>query len=291
MIIRQLESRDRPHLFAFWKEMAQQVPYFFPVTEAAWWQALTEEQHGLMGLHLLPGANWGWVAEEGEKILGFAHVGRPNVDLGSRGEVRERPTDVWVLRHLYCRPDAPAAGRALLDQALADRAPGERVYAFFHAHGMSCNAHHGKLHEGMPWIHDLLLQTGFTVEHENVYFSLDLTRAGAGLPTLELTETEPGAFQALHEGVPVGTARAEALGALTGGAAADTVYLRWMGVREELRGRGLGKRLLGALISHYGAASFRHMHLDTALSNTVAQALYRRVGFDDRGLTRSYQLD
>lgn len=290
MNIHQLESSDRERLFAFWRAMTETVPYYFPVTEAAWWQALIAEQHGLMGLHLRPETARVWIAEAQGQILGFAQAGQPNVDISGPGGIRENPTDVLILRHLLFRPEFPEAGRALLTQALSARVPGDRVYAFCHAHGMSCSAHHGKLHESMPWIHDLLVAAGFAVEHENLYFSLDLSAADEELPALELAETEPGAFEARYAGTAVGTARVVSLGALTGGASATTVYLRWMGVEAPLRGQGLGKRLLGALVAHFRAQGFLHMHLDTALGNTVAQSLYRRTGFVCRGVTRSYQL-
>ena len=44
---------------------------------------------------------------------------------------------------------------------------------------MSCYARHGKLYEGFGEIHELLLESGFCIEHENVFYSCALKN---GLP-------------------------------------------------------------------------------------------------------------
>ena len=69
----------------------------------------------------------------------------------------------------------PAGSQLLAHVHAAFAGCNERVCAFFHYFGMSCYARHGKLFEGFAPVHRLLLDSGFTVEHENVYYSSALT--------------------------------------------------------------------------------------------------------------------
>ena len=62
-------------------------------------------------------------------------------------------------------------GGALLEEALRALSGNARIYAFFHYFGMSCYARHGKLPERLAHIHALLLERGFSVEQENVFYS------------------------------------------------------------------------------------------------------------------------
>ena len=80
-----------------------------------------------------------------------------------------------VIRNFYFPDEQKEVGIMLLSEtvnALLDNS--DRVYAFFHYFGMFCYARHGKLFEGFGMIHDLLMQNGFAIEHENVYYSSTL---------------------------------------------------------------------------------------------------------------------
>jgi ribosomal protein S18 acetylase RimI-like enzyme len=56
----------------------------------------------------------------------------------------------------------------------------------------------------------------------------------------------------------------------------DEIYLR-----EEYRGRGLGRRVLAFLEDTCRSLGVRSLHLEVERHNTAAQAVYRRVGFVD----------
>jgi ribosomal protein S18 acetylase RimI-like enzyme len=58
-----------------------------------------------------------------------------------------------------------------------------------------------------------------------------------------------------------------------------------MGVLREWRGRGLGRRLIDAALDA-AKGSFEQVDLDVYASNTVALALYRKVGFVEQGRKR-----
>ena len=61
--------------------------------------------------------------------------------------------------------------------------------------------------------------------------------------------------------------------------ARDEWYLAHLGVRPELRGEGIGQRLLDHLLAQGRAAGKAHATLDVAATNPRAQALYLRLGF------------
>jgi ribosomal protein S18 acetylase RimI-like enzyme len=60
-------------------------------------------------------------------------------------------------------------------------------------------------------------------------------------------------------------------------------YLAHLGVAPALRGQGIGRALIEALIRRGVQAGRRRMVLDVATSNPRAQALYARLGFEVTG--------
>ncbi len=72
---------------------------------------------------------------------------------------------------------------------------------------------------------------------------------------------------------------------------ADEAHVTTLGVLPELRGLGLGELLLIALIEHAMEQGAHWMTLEARVSNTVAQALYRKYTFKDAGYRRRYYSD
>jgi GNAT superfamily N-acetyltransferase len=60
---------------------------------------------------------------------------------------------------------------------------------------------------------------------------------------------------------------------------ADEYYLCHVGVREELRGQGIGARFMRNLLQGLDADRHRCATLDVAVTNPRAQLLYERLGF------------
>jgi len=67
----------------------------------------------------------------------------------------------------------------------------------------------------------------------------------------------------------------------------DEYYIAHLGVREELRGRGLGERLTRHLLASASPGRHRVAALDVAVTNPRAEALYVRLGFRVDVLRRS----
>lgn len=82
--------------------------------------------------------------------------------------------------------------------------------------------------------------------------------------------------------------RQRLLGFVAARVGADEVHINNIGVRQEVRRAGLGSLLLRTALlrsSLYGAA---RAVLEVRASNHVAQALYRRHGFDVAGRRKNY---
>jgi [ribosomal protein S18]-alanine N-acetyltransferase len=62
-------------------------------------------------------------------------------------------------------------------------------------------------------------------------------------------------------------------------------------VAPRARRKGLGKRLLGALLSAARETNSSAVFLEVRESNTAACTLYERAGFEQAGLRKSYYLD
>lgn len=62
-------------------------------------------------------------------------------------------------------------------------------------------------------------------------------------------------------------------------------------VDPELRGRGIGKLLLGALLREMAGKGIERAYLEVRPSNTPARALYGSFGFVTAGLRRGYYPD
>ena len=69
----------------------------------------------------------------------------------------------------------------------------------------------------------------------------------------------------------------------------DGLHLLDLAVREELRGRGLGRAVLGILADRAGVRRVP-LHLAVWAANAPARHLYRAVGFEERGVSGGHVL-
>jgi ribosomal-protein-alanine N-acetyltransferase len=68
----------------------------------------------------------------------------------------------------------------------------------------------------------------------------------------------------------------------------DEAYIQTVGVRPDHRGRGLGARLMVALLREARRSGAHSCGLEVRTDNHAARALYARLGFVDLGLRRGY---
>ncbi|HLV66813.1 MAG TPA: GNAT family N-acetyltransferase [Polyangiaceae bacterium] len=88
-----------------------------------------------------------------------------------------------------------------------------------------------------------------------------------------------------------GEATHEVLGFLLAWDVADEVHLLDLVVAPQARRRGLGKRLLGALLEHAATSRARRVLLEVRRGNTPALALYEAAGFEHVGERSGYYAD
>lgn len=69
---------------------------------------------------------------------------------------------------------------------------------------------------------------------------------------------------------------------------ADQAHINNLAVRPELRRRGLGIRMLDAVIAEVEKLGAASLGLEVRRSNVAAQRLYTRAGFREDGVRKSY---
>jgi ribosomal protein S18 acetylase RimI-like enzyme len=276
-------------LHAFWERTGAEIPYFFPTSPERWQCSLLEDRlEGELVFSELRTA----VALRQGNLAGFVQYGRPAFAWNEHGQKYANPP--WgVLRQLYFDPQDEEAGRMLLERALEALDTFERQHAFYHAMGMSCTAYHGKLHESQAHVERLLLEHGFGLEHENIYYLLSLE--GQKPPALEgytlhaqAGEAGETAFILAAGAERAGTARIRWMESLCGEQARQQAYLTWIGIAAPFRSRGTGTIFMELLLQHLHQHGIRRLHTDTASTNQKAQRYYERLGFINKGRTRSY---
>ncbi len=192
-----------------------------------------------------------------------------------------------VIRDLYFDPAYPKDGQQLLDEAMRFFRNKDTRYAFFHYFGMSACARHGKLHESQRHIHDLLLENGFQVEHENVYYAKELTGQDAPDERICIAWQARNAgdcreFSASVDGQAFGWGQVHFL------PQGHIAYLRWIYIDEKRQHQGLGTATMKTLCAELYRMGITRFDTDTARNNTAAQGYYEKTGFTNKGITRSY---
>jgi ribosomal-protein-alanine N-acetyltransferase len=71
----------------------------------------------------------------------------------------------------------------------------------------------------------------------------------------------------------------------------DEAHIVAIGVRNEFRGFGIGELMLIAAIEQATQMEARVVTLEVRVSNFVAQNLYKKFGFSERGIRKSYYTD
>lgn len=71
----------------------------------------------------------------------------------------------------------------------------------------------------------------------------------------------------------------------------EDAHITTLAVAPDLRGKRLGVRLMLALVDVALDNGARHLTLEVRASNTKAQGLYRRFGFDPVGRRKNYYVD
>ena len=271
--------------FDYWRKQ-HTAPFHFPMDVDIWFRSMDEDVDG-DGRILFSELTTRYsrtAPNRSGSINGMIQYGHTAFGFDASGDISE---DVHypVIRDLCF--DDPQAGQKLLDAALAALGREQRIYAFFHYFGMSACGRHGKLHEKDTRIEKLLLENGFVVEHENVYYAKDLTEADIVNADMVVR------WKALSAGgcrdfAVAGDSQEFCWGQVHFLPQGDIAYLRWIFVDGSRQHQGLGTAAMGALFSELYGMGIRRFDTDTALNNAAAQGYYEKTGFRREGITRSY---
>jgi len=71
----------------------------------------------------------------------------------------------------------------------------------------------------------------------------------------------------------------------------DECHITNVAVRKHLRGNGIGEALMKEAIALCIKKKVRLMTLEVRMTNTTAQNLYRKLGFQDGGIRKNYYTD
>lgn len=150
-----------------------------------------------------------------------------------------------MIRNFYFDEKQKKVGIKLLNEVVkAISNTTSRVYAYFHYFGMSCYARQGKLFEKFGYIHKLLIQNGFVIEHENVFYSSTLDCAKNTAIKVKWHHETLGRQQYcdfILEKSIVGGCEIHFL------EQENLAYLRWIFINEDLCGNGIGSECMSAL--------------------------------------------
>ncbi len=234
-----------------------------------------------------------FIAQEKGRVIGFVQVGHPRFSWDVSGQIFYNP-EIGVIRHFYFDSGRLDVADAMYAQVQTFLKPYPQHHAFYHVYGMSCNAHHGKLHMSLKDVDAFLQGKGFQIEHENVYYSLALNEAGQPVNSGLRLVSQPHAARAFQDyeiwlyDTHIGTVKVRFLEHLTGGAKTDTTYLNLITIEKAYRGCGWGTQALWLLVKILRDKGYAYLHLDTVGTNDRAQRFYERLGFQNRGRSRNY---
>ncbi|WP_265459714.1 GNAT family N-acetyltransferase [Enterococcus sp. HY326] len=282
-------TTDTSGLFDFYlNNLAGSTPYFHFTTEQTWNQSFFEDTdfEGVPKFKELSTI----VARKAGQIDSFIQFGLSNYGYDEHGE-KDFLNPIAVIRHIYFLKDSQAVGQKLLDEALNYfRQKGfSHYYAFFHAFGLSFTSSHGKLANNFDYIEALLLENGFKIEHENLYYRKILKNESALETKLDLEHTpnpneDTETLTFYLDKKPIGQCN---IFYLPDG---NRVYLRWIFLIDEYQNKGYGSQMMAALCHYLYQKNYQELHTDTADSNFRAQHYYLKNNFSEMGRTRSYQV-
>lgn len=271
----------------YWKELSKSIPYFYPVSIDELTSALLDDRkYGERIFNYLES----YVVEENNHVLGFIQFGKPHIYWDTKGQKCYNP-NIGVIRNIYFNEDRIDIGKILIDKAedFFNNNSFDNCFAFNHALGLSCNAYHGKLHESNKYIADLLLEYGYKIEHENVYYTIDLNTIGQverdeNIKIIKsgVNEHSNEVIDFIYKNEKIGESVILYLDNI------KTVYMNIIWIDESYSNKGLGSKFIKLICNDLWLNGYKSLHLDTAKNNLGAQRFYERNGFTNKGITRSY---
>lgn len=264
------------------------APYYFPVSFSDWKQSMFNDIDG-NGNKLFCLLDT-YVSYYYDKITGFIQYGMSNIGFDESGEITNK-ISYPIIRNFFFLEDFESDGIKLLEKAMNffNLKEEKTIYAFFHYFGMSCYGRHGKLFGDYSYIEKILAEKSFKKEHENIYYSRNLTENNINKSdskiALKLGEISIGKHQYIafiYDSKEIGGCEIQYL------PQGDIAYLRWIYIDSSMTHKGFGTLCMQRLSEELYYNGIRRFDTDTADSNFIAQNYYSKLGFLNEGITRSY---
>jgi ribosomal protein S18 acetylase RimI-like enzyme len=284
-MLKKLETADEPLLYEYFIKIGKEIPFYFPVSYDLWHKCMfndiTEE-----GLPLFNELET-YLYYENDTLKGFIQFGLSSFIFSENG--KDFKNRYAIIRNIHYSKNSKNPNQ-IIEIALNyfnDKNIRE-IHAFFHYFGMSCYARHGKLHDSAFYIEDLLYRHSFKKEHENVYFSKDLGK--------EKYYSDPEIGYEIHDNGDktkidffVNNERIGycELAYLYG----NISYLYYIEIQKEYRHKGWGTKCVNIIFHILNERQIIKLDLDTIDTNTIAQRFYGKIGFINKGITRSYRIE
>jgi GNAT superfamily N-acetyltransferase len=275
-----------PELASAYSAVICGVPHCYPVTGdefACGVSTTAAEAHSDAPLR----AQAAFVATEGAAPVGFidAAIGRPE---------GARDAEHGVVRFFWYPPGRRTVGQELLDtaenylrshgMAHVQAFPQEYRYRFYHLEAAHLSEHLGA-------VHALLAFNGYQRARGEVFLDWrdyePVEPPAPGVAAQTAIEWRPGqgtrpnlVVKASSGGAQIGICRCMSAGEFTRNAdAQDWLFTEWLGVEDEVQGRGLGRFLLRRALLEAHQAGYRHAAISTAWDNFRAFLFYTNFGY------------
>lgn len=273
-------------LFNYWNKISKEIPYFFNVDFNQWVQCLFEDE--IEGEKIFKYLD-GYFYEENNEVIGCIQFGQLNYYYNAG--IKTYVDNIGAIRNIFYCKDRIDVGNILIEKAeeYFKNNHFKTCFAFNHVIGMSCNVYHGKLHNSMIHVEKLLLYHGYSIEHENIYYSIDLPQLVSDdidtdiyVKPEEVNEHNDQYVKVFFKDVEIGGYKILYFQDL------KLAYLKTIWIINNYAGQGIGTTVMKIILNNLYEQGYLRLDLDTASNNIIAQKYYDKNGFTNKGFTRSY---
>jgi ribosomal protein S18 acetylase RimI-like enzyme len=270
-------------LYEYFTGISEIIPFYFPVNFDLWHKCMFNDCTD-DGKPLFDELET-YLYYENDTVKGFIQFGVSSFTFNENG--MDFSSHYAIIRNMHYSQDSKNPNE-MIEKAFEyfNGKNMKEIDAFFHYFGMSCYARHGKLHESAFYIEKLLYSYSFIKEHENVYFSKDLSNFSYVDDSeiacqIQNMESNKQKIIFFINNDQIGYCEISFL-------ENSICYLHYLEINKELRSKGIGTRCMNNLFSLLVKKNIQKVDLDTIDTNTRAQTFYVKIGFINKGITRSY---
>ena len=281
-MLKKVDVSNELALYVYFTKIGPQIPFYFPVDYDLWYKCMfndtTEDR-----LPLFDELETFLYYENGI-LEGFIQYGISSFVFTDNG--KDFNNHYAIIRNIHYSKNCKNS-EEMLELALKyfENRNIREINAFFHYFGMSCYARHGKLHYSAFFIEELLKKYSFNKEHENVYFSKNLDKEKYYYDPEILFEINENGNKSkiifFNNNVRIGYCELAILQNNIG-------YLYYIKILKEYRHKGWGTKCMNIIFHVLKNKRIVKLDLDTIDSNIIAQKFYEKIGFKNKGITRSY---